>query len=177
MEAAPGREWMLFKEITLTESANLNTSLYTRFMELSGTDRVRQTHHFGGRFENIYIELADIPLMARVLEVMKQQAGELLKMPVNTLKAGFWFNAMQAGHRTTLHTHDENDELLSGVYYIQVPENSGDLILHDAGSKISIQPQEGKLVTFTPSMPHEVTEHLGSGLRLSVAMNIGPADN
>jgi len=144
-------------------------------MELSATARVRLTHHFGGRFENIYIEEADIPDVARVLNVMKQQAGQLLGVPASTLKAGFWFNAMEPGHRTAPHHHDENDELLSAVYYIRVPENSGDLILHDDGRKIRIQPQEGKLVMFAPKVLHEVTAHLGSGLRLSVAMNVGPA--
>ncbi|MDX2457462.1 MAG: putative 2OG-Fe(II) oxygenase [Gammaproteobacteria bacterium] len=144
-------------------------------MELSATDRIRQSHHFAGRFENIYIEEADIPDIARVLDVVKQQAGQLLGIPVDKLKAGFWFNAMEAGHRTTLHHHDENDELLSAVYYIRVPGNSGDLILHDAGKQVSIQPQAGKLVMFAPGVLHEVTANLGSGLRLSVGMNIGPA--
>jgi hypothetical protein len=84
---------------------------------------------------------------------------------------------MEAGHRTSLHHHDENDELLSGVYYIRVPENSGDLILHDAGKKIRIQPQEGKLVMFAPGVLHEVTANAGSELRLSVAVNVGPVDD
>ena len=144
-------------------------------MELSGTDRIRQSHHFEGRFENIYIEEADIPDIGTVLNVVKQQAGQLLGIEADTLKAGFWFNAMQAGHRTTLHHHDENDELLSAVYYIRVPENSGNLILHDDDEKVCIQSQEGKLVMFAPNVLHEVTAHLGSGLRLSVAMNVGPA--
>jgi hypothetical protein len=166
---------MLFQELILAEPDKLNARLYERFMELSGTDRIRQSHHFGDRFENTYIEEADIPDMATVLNVVKQQAGQLLGIPVDTLKAGFWFNAMEAGQRTTLHHHDENDELLSAVYYIRVPENSGDLILHDAGEKIRIQPQAGKLVMFAPKVLHEVTANLGSGLRLSVAMNVGPA--
>ena len=167
---------MLFREFILAEPDKLNASLYQRFMELSGTDRIRESHHFAGRFENTYIEEADIPDIATVLDVVKQQAGKLLGIPVEKLKAGFWFNAMEAGHRTTLHHHDENDELLSAVYYIRVPENSGELILHDAGKQVSIQPQEGKLVVFAPGVLHEVTAHLGSGLRLSVAMNVGPAD-
>ena len=166
---------MLFQELILAEPEKLNASLYQRFMELSGTDRIRQTHHFAGRFENTYIDEADIPGIATVLEVVKQQAGQLLGIPVDRLKAGFWFNAMEAGQRTTLHHHDENDELLSAVYYIRVPENSGELILHDAGKQVSIQPQEGKLVVFAPGVLHEVAAHLGSGLRLSVAMNVGPA--
>ena len=166
---------MLFQELILEAPDKLNTSLYERFMELSGTERIRQSHHFGDRFENTYIEEVDIPEMAAVLNVLKQQAGQLLGISADKLKAGFWFNAMEAGHRTTLHHHDENDELLSAVYYIRVPENSGDLILHDGDKQVSIQPQEGKLVMFAPDLLHEVTAHLGSGLRLSVAMNVGPA--
>jgi len=168
---------MLFREFILAEPDQLNASLYQRFMELSATDRIRQSHHFDGRFENTYIEKADIPDIATVLDVLKQQAAQLLGVPAESLKAGFWFNAMEAGHRTSLHHHDENDELLSAAYYIRVPDNSGDLILHDGDRKVSIQPQAGKLVMFAPSLLHEVTAHLGTGLRLSVGMNIGPADD
>ncbi len=168
---------MLFREVSLAEPARLNTRLYDRFMELYETDRVRQTHHFAGRFENIYLQASDIPDISTLLDVMKQQAAQLLGIPTATLKVGFWFNAMDAGQRTSLHHHDENDELLSAVYYIRVPENSGDLILHDAGNTVRIQPQEGKLVMFAPDVLHEVTPHLGSGLRLSVAMNVGPMED
>ena len=167
---------MLFQELTLAKPDKLNDSLYTRFMELSGTGRVRQTHHFEDRFENTYIEESDIPAIATLLTLMKQQAGQLLGVPTEKLKTGFWFNAMEAGQRTAPHHHDENDELLSAVYYIRVPEHSGDLVLHSEGRKIMVQPQEGKLVMFAPDVLHEVTANLGTGLRLSVAMNVGPAD-
>lgn len=167
---------MLFQEFRLDQPDKLNAGLYDRFMALSGTDRVRQTHFFSGRFENTYIDKADIPEIAVVLEVLQQQAGRLLDMPVKKLKVGFWFNAMEAGDRTSLHHHDENDELLSAAYYIRVPENSGTLVLHEADTQVSIQPEEGKLVMFAPGVPHEVTAHRGKGLRLSVGMNVGPAD-
>ena len=167
---------MIYQELTVEKPATLNASLFARFMELSGTERVRQSHHFEGRFENIYIKEADIPGIATVLDVVQQQAGQLLGVKADTLKTGFWFNAMEAGQRTTLHHHDENDELLSAVYYIRVPENSGELILHDDDRKVCIVPQEGKLVMFAPDVLHEVTANLGSGLRLSVGMNIGPAE-
>ena len=168
---------MLFQELTLQQPDKLNASLYKRFMELSATGRVRQTHHYEGRFENIYIDAADMPVIATVLDVVKQQAGQLLGIPADKLKLGFWFNGMEARQRTSLHHHDENDELLSAVYYIRVPEHSGDLILHDEGRNVRIQPQAGKLVMFAPRVLHEVTAHLGSGLRLSVGMNVGPADD
>ena len=98
-----------------------------------------------------------------------------LNCPLPLLKAKQALNAMESGHRTMPHHHDENDELLSAVYYIRVPENSGDLILHDDGKKVCIQPQEGKLVMFAPRVLHEVTVNLGKEMRLSVAMNVGPA--
>lgn len=165
---------MFFQEHTLENPHALNASLYARFMELAGTERIRQTHHFAGRFENTYIEAADIPDIASVVALVKQQAGHRLGMAVETLQAGFWFNAMRPGQRTLPHHHDENDELLSAVYYIRVPENSGDLILHTTDDSVRIRPQEGKLVLFAPAMLHEVTPNLSTELRLSVAFNIGP---
>ncbi|HEY9198723.1 MAG TPA: 2OG-Fe(II) oxygenase [Gammaproteobacteria bacterium] len=168
--------FMFFKELIVDNSRELNVRLYARFMELVGTAYIRRTHFFAGRFENSYIEEADIPDVASILALVKQEAGRHLGLAIESLKAGFWFNAMGPGHRTAPHHHDENDELLSAVYYIRVPENSGDLILHNAGDRICIRPQEGKFVLFAPAMVHEVTTNLSPELRLSVAINIGPAN-
>jgi len=161
-------------EVTGATPDRLNNRLFTRFMELSASGRIRQSHHFAGRFENTYIDASDIPAIEAVLTLVKQQAGQLLGVTVDKLKTGFWFNAMAAGQRTTLHHHDENDELLSAVYYIRVPDHSGDLILYADDRKITVQPQEGKLVMFAPAVPHEVTVNQSTEMRLSVAMNVGP---
>lgn len=168
---------MFFRELIIENPHLTNTGLYARFLELAGTGQIRGTHYAGGRFENSYIEELLIPEIASILTLIKQHAGRHLGLKEAALKAGFWFNAMGPGQRTLPHHHDENDELLSAVYYIRVPENSGDLILHVAGDRISIRPQEGKLVMFAPAMVHEVTTNLSQELRLSVAVNIGPADN
>ena len=168
---------MLYREVILEQPDRLNAGLYERFMALSGTDRARPTHYYAGRFENIYLDKSDIPEIVVVLNLLQQQAGKLLDIAADKLKVGFWFNAMQAGHRTSLHHHDENDELLSAAYYIRVPENSGNLVLHAGDRRVSIEPQEGKLVMFGPAVMHEVTAHRGSGLRLSVGMNVGPVDD
>jgi len=167
---------MLFQECILKNTDRLNARLYDRFMALYGTDRLRLSHHLEGRFENIYADVADIPEINVVLDVLKKQTEKLLTVPADKLKAGFWFNVMEPGQRTAMHHHDENDELLSAVYYIRVPENSGDLMLCDVNEQLRVHPQAGKLVMFLPQMPHEVTAHRGSGLRLSVGMNVGPAE-
>ena len=167
---------MLYRELTLENPDRLNAALYDRFMAVSGTQRVRQTHHISGRFENTYIDRSDIPEVGTVLNTLRQQAAQLLDVPVESLKAGFWFNAMEAGHTTSLHHHDENDELLSAVYYVRVPERSGDLVLHDGDERVTVHPAAGKLVMFAPGLLHEVTTHRGSGLRLSIGMNVGPVE-
>ncbi|HYQ70349.1 MAG TPA: 2OG-Fe(II) oxygenase [Gammaproteobacteria bacterium] len=168
---------MLYQEVTLEQFERLNAGLYARFMDLSGADRTRQTHFFAGRFENIYLDEAEIPEITVVLKQLRHHAGKLLGRPADSLKAGFWFNAMQAGHVTSLHHHDEDDELLSAAYYVRVPEHSGKLVLHAGDRRVTVEPQEGRLVMFAPAVLHEVTKHCGSGLRLSVGMNVGPADS
>jgi len=166
---------MLFQEFTLENTASLNDSLCSRFMDLCREGRVRQSHHFAGRFENIYIDRNDIPEINALLTIVRARGAELLSVEPNALKAGFWFNAMDPGHRTTLHHHDENDELLSAVYYIRVPADSGALVLHDGDIQAVVQPCAGKLVMFAPHVPHEVTVNNSREMRLSVAFNVGPA--
>jgi hypothetical protein len=168
---------MLYREYRLAEPDALNARLYARYLDLSGTNRVRQTYHYGGRFENVYAELADIPEMTTVLDLFREQAGLWLGRAPESLRAGFWFNAMGPGHVTSPHHHDENDELLSAVYYIRVPEHGGDLVLCDSDTPVTVQAEEGKLVMFGPGVMHEVTVNNSDELRLSVGMNIGPADD
>ncbi|NNJ94613.1 MAG: hypothetical protein HKP57_07705, partial [Halobacteria archaeon] len=61
-------------------------------------------------------------------------------------------------------------------YYIRVPGNSGDLVLHAEGGRTIIRPQAGKLVLFAPDVVHEVTVNHSNEMRLSVAFNVGPVD-
>lgn len=82
---------------------------------------------------------------------------------------------MQPGQVTTHHTRDEDDELLLAVYYVSVPPDSGDLILYPSGGAVRIVPHEGRLILFSPGLPHEVGENRSTGPRLSIGMNPGPA--
>jgi len=168
---------MPYSEFTLASPDDLNARLTTRFLALSAAGRVRRSHFFAGRFENIYIERDDIPEIGPVLDNLLERAARWLQRPVAQLQAGFWFNAMEAGHCTAPHHHDENDELLSAVYYVRVPVHSGELILYEGEQRIRVQPCAGKLVMFAPAVMHEVSPHRGEGLRLSIGMNVGPVDD
>ena len=81
---------------------------------------------------------------------------------------------MAPGDVTTAHTHDDDDELLSGVYYVRVPENSGKLVIHEAGRREEIEPEQGMFIFFSPQTLHEVTRNDSDEIRVSVAFNFGP---
>ena len=78
---------------------------------------------------------------------------------------------MGPGAETTLHCHDDDDERLSGVYYVRVPKHSGKLIIHRGTQRIHHAPQEGQWVFFAPETPHAVSVNRSDKLRLSVAFN------
>ncbi|MEK9134507.1 MAG: hypothetical protein AAB333_06565 [Pseudomonadota bacterium] len=82
---------------------------------------------------------------------------------------------MHPGDVTFARTHDENDELLSGVYYIDVPPHSGKLMLIDGARREEVPSRSGLFVFFAPEMLHEVTRNESDRPRLSIGFNIGPA--
>jgi hypothetical protein len=149
-----------------------NSSIARALQALKDHPEVRRTHHFHGRFENTYVPAALMPELAPLLDWVRAQAAALLH--TDQLRFGFWFNEMGPGHRTSLHSHEEEDELLSAVYYLQVPADSGCLVLWDGDTAHRIVPQEGMLLLFPPELPHEVEENRSDATRLSVAFNFGP---
>ena len=98
-----------------------------RFFTLKEHSDTDKSHYFNGRFENIYPPKALFPELDSLLSNFKQLAEEILKTN-KQLGLSFWFNEMAPGNSTTLHTHDEDGELLSVVIYFTVPKNSGTFI-------------------------------------------------
>jgi hypothetical protein len=157
-----------------TEIATVNQTLLGEYLLQREHAQTRRSHLFNGRYENIYIPRNLIPSIEPVLSMALFYARQLLDVDPAQLQLGFWFNEMQPGDRTTLHTHDDDDELLSAVYYIQARANSGDLKIHTKSAEIRyISPKEGNIILFSPQLPHEVSENFSDELRLAVAMNFG----
>ena len=80
---------------------------------------------------------------------------------------------MPSGAVTSVHSHDDYDELISTVYYVSVPENSGNLIIHEGEKRHVIEPKEGMFVFFAPDVVHEVSKNMSADDRLSIAINFG----
>jgi len=154
-----------------------NKTLEAEYTSLKDSYVVTKTHYIGQRFENIYIDKYKFTNLPKLLEEAITHASEILNTK-QKIKVGFWFNEMRPGHRTSAHTHDEDDELLSGVYYVNVPENSGNLILGDdildpKNEMISIMPERGEFIFFSPKLVHSVNENKSLKTRLSIGMNFG----
>ncbi len=150
---------------------SLNRNLEQGFHLHENAQDVRKSHHFGGRYENIYLTVNHIPELNDLLKLVIEQAKKITGS--KHLHYGYWFNAMPPGSSTTLHNHDNNDELLSCVYYVRVPQNSGDIIIYENDKPLRITPSEGELICFPPQIDHEVTENLSDACRLSIAINFG----
>lgn len=141
------------------------------FLSHRDNNDVKRTHLFNGRYENIYLNETHIPELTTVLKEARRCANDILG--TSNVNAGYWFNYMPTGSTTLPHSHDDDDELLSAVYYVTVPENSGHLIIHTDNEVVKIKPKEGMFVFFKPDVMHEVTENLSQHERLSIGINFG----
>jgi len=149
----------------------LNPIIMDGFLRHYKDEDVKRTHLFNGRYENIYLDEHHIPVLKKLLDESCRYANHILS--INNVSAGCWFNYMPAKAVTTLHSHDDYDEMLSAVYYIDVPDNSGNLIIHTGGTPVTIKPQSGMFIFFPPDIAHEVTENKSGQDRLSVGINFG----
>lgn len=157
----------------LEDAARINPLLVEGFaLHADDADNTR-THFFRGRYENIYIAAEKLPALEPVMTQARAGAAQILAMDPDVLRVGCWFNAMAPGDVTLPHCHDEEDELLSAVYYVEVPGQCGELIIHDGARRIPVTPQAGMFVYFPPAVVHEVTENRSDRVRLSLGINFG----
>jgi len=160
----------------LSDADHLNALVRAGLRRHRDDPDVRRSHLLEGRHENIYVGRDRIPELAQVLDRAVALARKILNEPDRPLRAGCWFNDMPPGAATLPHSHDDDDELLSATYYLQIPPDSGELILHDGPTRTVVTPAEGLFVFFPPDVIHEVTRNASDRHRLSLGVNIGPDD-
>ncbi len=151
----------------------INARLLKSLERNIGTGTIHGSHFFDGRYENLYIHRRHAPEVEPILRFATDSAASVLRQAPKCLRCGFWFNHMRSGDVTGRHSHDEGDELLSGVYYLSVPKGTSPLILHANSEQISVAPIEGDLLLFDPALEHEVIAAQFLGVRVSIGMNFG----
>jgi len=163
----------LQKVSTLSQDQLANIDTYLQSLLISDSDLLKKTHYFHDRYENLYLKDHNQKDLTQLIEEALSLCAELLHTEIEALSISYWFNLMGPGHVTTLHRHDDWDELISGVVYLTVPEHSGNLVLQKTGQLIEIEPRSGHYIFFDPSTPHAVKENKSQQHRLSIGMNIG----
>ena len=153
-----------------------NAELAKSILKLPEEAFSRRTHLFHGRYENLYINANELPGLEAVLEKGLNKAAEILGKTKQEVKLGFWLNIMNQGDVTTLHRHDDDDELLSAVYYVQAEEKSALFRLHHGTDIEEVVPVAGRFMFFNPALPHEVLVHHSASPRISIGINFGPVD-
>ena len=128
----------------------------------------------------------DEPLFKNYIQsILQTLSSTKLKITGETkVSISSWANVNEKGNWNFVHDHIGTD--LSGVYYVKVPENSGEIVFFDP-RKISVvdpvfqedHPKafgyhlvEGTLLMFPSYLEHMVTPSESDETRISIAFNI-----
>ncbi|MFV2004992.1 MAG: putative 2OG-Fe(II) oxygenase [Gammaproteobacteria bacterium] len=166
----------IYTRIASINGESFNPEITTGFLANYQRDDVRKTHLFEDRYENIYLTSQHIPALKTLIDEATEHAENILQ--IKNLRAGFWFNYMPPDSATLIHSHDDDDEILSAVYYVDVPKNSGNLVIYKNScetdsNKVEIIPRAGDFVFFKPDIRHEVSRNNSTQSRLSIGINFG----
>lgn len=141
--------------------------------------------------------VGDDPPVKKVFETIFQVArdvAEFLKWDVTDRTPACtvcWANVHPKGSYHTRHIHPATIHL-SGVYYIQAPENCGDIVFHDLSRflglwgnvpetleqtnhnacSLAVKPEAGLCVLFPGYLMHEVETNRSEEDRIGLAFNI-----
>lgn len=113
-----------------------------------------------------------------IFEPKEGDEGYKLIQMVNTVGSKFgittenvWGHIQRPLESTNTHHHD--DSPFSWVYYVQVPEKSGDLTFWFLDNKFRyhLKPKENNLIVFPGWMLHSVGKNMSGGIRISISGN------
>ena len=140
------------------------------------------SHKINGRWENQYLSIDHVPQLKKIFhfacKVGKKIIGKPLVVPFKEMGLPmdeFWFNIARPGESTGWHDHKDRS-VLSGVYYLKVPDNAGDILFRkrdkDKIVEWNIRSETGKLILFHSNIEHSVTINKSNHDRISIAFNL-----
>ena len=122
-------------------------------------------------------------------EMIAQNCPQRSDKPLTDLNIYPWVNINPKGAYNRRHVHMDTSIFLSGVYYVKVPKNSGNIRFYDPRGPLmhvqrdheyfsdsivchEIEPYEGLLLYFPTWFEHDVTENETDEDRISIAFNV-----
>ena len=99
-------------------------------------EKVKKSHNIGGRWENLYLDINEVPESKTPIRFARDIGQELMGVSSVILfepldkqvcpNPPFWFNQANPGDSTGLHDHAQLSAL-SGVVYLSCEANAGNL--------------------------------------------------
>lgn len=137
----------------------------------------------GGGYQST--EFRDPEFIGMIMECWPRN----IDIPEPSVMVQAWLNINGFGAWNALHNHLDTNALLSGVFYVKVPPDSGNIFFYDPrylssvgthyryyypedGGYFEITPKPNMLLFFTPSLFHMVGPNLTQDQRYSIAFNI-----
>lgn len=149
----------------------------------AGEEQISCSHFVNRRWENSYLDSHLTPSAAGLLNWTSSLAGkkygENFFIPSQFLGYAtneYWFNIARPGEATGRHNH-KDEAIISGVFYLKVPEKSGDLKFHfDEDEESTVRSKEGRMVLFPSILNHSVDMNRSKDERISLAFNCYSSD-
>ena len=179
------KQHFLQHSIFSTKIIDKRINIYNILMEFrDNKNNYKFTHFINNRWENIYLDVNEIPSIKPLLSLTTSYAIEVfseiikphqtLMIPHSLLgydKNEFWFNAARQGESTDTHNHI-NKSVVSGVFYLKAPENSANLFFKEDKHEMEVKAETSKLVLFPAELDHYVPENKSEEERISIAFNL-----
>ena len=178
------------KNLSLNTDELIESCLLNKQQSLS--DGRYLSNNGGWQSKNIDLNSPNINLIVSELKSNFPQIKEMfgLKKHVSLFVGNGWINVNSKNDFNVPHVHPNS--LVSAVYYVKVPNNSGKLVFDNPISQHnfiissdaiqnfntlnssiwSIQPNEGELVMFPSWLKHWVEPNRSGDERISLAFNI-----
>jgi hypothetical protein len=110
-------------------------------------------------------------ILSSARDLIGQDIAEVTELNIGFKCDMAWANVKEPGQSIELHAHP--DASFAATYYVQTPDNCGDLILIDhRGQEIALAPAAGKIVIFPSYVLHRIESNASTGLRVSISTDI-----
>lgn len=159
-----------------------NAFLEEKIYKFSDVEQSQKISNIGGYQGNNFVD-------SSLFNAIKKRLPERKDKPFSDVNIHAWVNINKKGDYNKRHIHFDSALFLSGVYYVKVPEKSGDIRFYNPRGCMSdttydhryfndghiyqaLSPKEGMILFFPTWLEHDVEENLSCDDRISVSFNV-----
>jgi hypothetical protein len=144
----------------ITKTVDVTPELIEKVLNLRNYHPSRQMTNRGGWRSDKFIK------EEQWIKELREQVESIVDSPTRR----FWININGKDHWNEWHTHEF--KRYACVFYLQVPEDSGDIVFRKDGVEHYLTPYPGLMLLFPGILEHKVMPSKSDELRISIAANL-----